>query len=134
MHGIALNISCDLSMYDTIIPCGIVPAPGRRGVTSIKEELVDTNDDNSSNGVRKATVGEVSCLDLFKTINMHYRAAFSDVFQVDFEHIRESDTDNRINCLSDSEGCEKKKDYSLRNILAINQNAVDDDILIPLNY
>jgi lipoate-protein ligase B len=34
-HGIALNVSSDLSYYDTIVPCGI----RGEGVTSLSEEL-----------------------------------------------------------------------------------------------
>lgn len=35
MHGFALNIDCDLTHYDQIIPCGITDA----GVTSMAKEL-----------------------------------------------------------------------------------------------
>lgn len=35
MHGLALNVNTDLSLFDNIIPCGIVD----KGVTSIKNEL-----------------------------------------------------------------------------------------------
>ena len=35
MHGLALNVNTDLSLFNNIIPCGIVD----KGVTSIKNEL-----------------------------------------------------------------------------------------------
>jgi lipoyl(octanoyl) transferase len=35
VHGFALNCDCDLSAYNTIVPCGIADA----GVTSLSEEL-----------------------------------------------------------------------------------------------
>jgi lipoic acid synthetase len=37
LHGMALNVECDLSMFDHIVPCGIVG----RGVTSVRAEGVD---------------------------------------------------------------------------------------------
>jgi lipoyl(octanoyl) transferase len=35
MHGLALNVNTDLSLFNNIIPCGLVD----KGVTSIKNEL-----------------------------------------------------------------------------------------------
>ena len=35
MHGFSLNVDCDLSAYDSIVPCGIVDA----GVTTLSAEL-----------------------------------------------------------------------------------------------
>jgi lipoyl(octanoyl) transferase len=35
MHGLALNVNTDLSLFKNIIPCGIAD----KGVTSIKNEL-----------------------------------------------------------------------------------------------
>ena len=35
MHGLAFNVNTDLSLFNNIIPCGIVD----KGVTSIKNEL-----------------------------------------------------------------------------------------------
>lgn len=37
MHGVALNVNCDLTVYDRIVPCGIADA----GVTSLAAEGVD---------------------------------------------------------------------------------------------
>ena len=34
LHGVALNVDCDLSMFEHIVPCGIAD----RGVTSIRAE------------------------------------------------------------------------------------------------
>lgn len=37
MHGLALNVTCDLSPYNSIVPCGISPDIG--GVTSMAAEV-----------------------------------------------------------------------------------------------
>ena len=37
MHGLALNVSTDLSFFQRIVPCGIADA--NKGVTSISHEL-----------------------------------------------------------------------------------------------
>ena len=37
LHGVALNVECDLSMFDHIVPCGIAD----RAVTSLRAEGID---------------------------------------------------------------------------------------------
>lgn len=39
LHGLALNVDPDLSMFDLIVPCGLVGRP----VTSLRRELGDTS-------------------------------------------------------------------------------------------
>jgi lipoic acid synthetase len=39
LHGLALNVDCDLSMFGHIVPCGIVG----RGVTSLRAEGIDAS-------------------------------------------------------------------------------------------
>jgi lipoic acid synthetase len=39
LHGVALNVDCDLAMFDHIVPCGIID----RGVTSVRAEGLDTS-------------------------------------------------------------------------------------------
>jgi lipoic acid synthetase len=39
LHGMALNVDCDLSMFGHIVPCGIVG----RGVTSVRAEGIDAS-------------------------------------------------------------------------------------------
>jgi hypothetical protein len=149
MHGIALNISCDLSMYDTIIPCGILPEDG--GVTSIAEELVRRqtrllNEDiyrndnlsvssSSSSSSSSSNSNSSEGVEDMASINAHFRAAFSDVFQVDFDHI-DSDSADKSGS-GDNEDQEQYKTYnkySLQNLMDRNMNSVDNDVLIPLAY
>ena len=40
MHGVALNVNCDLTEFSAIVPCGIPDA----GVTSLAAEGVDLPD------------------------------------------------------------------------------------------
>ena len=42
LHGLALNVSCDLSMFGHIIPCGIAD----RGITSLREEGIEASFDD----------------------------------------------------------------------------------------
>lgn len=140
MHGIALNISCDLAHYDTIIPCGIVPAPGSgRGVTSITEEMTTSQRQdlfmNRSSVVTDASVFQTEKDILHDRIMKYFQAAFSDVFQVDFKHIEDIDSEDSTQCCEMMGG--KYDNDSLQNLVAkmnINQNSVDNDILLPLKF
>lgn len=62
-HGLALNVSNDLSLFDAIIPCGIRD----RGVTSMAREL---GVDPSMEDVRKA---------LESAFRTHFEAAFQPI-------------------------------------------------------
>ncbi|MSR69344.1 MAG: lipoyl(octanoyl) transferase LipB [Phycisphaerales bacterium] len=52
MHGIALNVSCDLNQFEVIVPCGLAG----RGVTSLAREL----------GARAPTVAQVKEVLVFR--------------------------------------------------------------------
>ena len=69
MHGVSLNISCDLSMYKNIIPCGIMPEVG--GVSSINKLLgsVGNNEHNVEN------------------IKNHFLDSFSVVFGIELSYV-----------------------------------------------
>ena len=139
MHGIALNISCDLSMYETIIPCGILPAQG--GVTSINEELsrrrslslslAQENDTGCSGSMLDPALALEGGTEM-EVISGHFRSAFSEVFNVEYECISDSRDDDSSD-RGDDKG--KSRRYSLETLLnSSSQNSVDRDVLLPLEY
>jgi lipoyl(octanoyl) transferase len=81
MHGLALNISPDLSDYKLIVPCGIQPEQIREdtgrnrnmqfGVCSM-QELLPSN----FNGLE------------FDTVRANFEASFSEVFRIQLEYPR----------------------------------------------
>lgn len=63
MHGISLNVSCDLSPYNDITPCGIDSADEGRFVCNMEQHLLNvhrTNDMNSDNKSHMALIPEVA--------------------------------------------------------------------------
>jgi len=73
MHGIALNVSCDLSPFDRIIPCGI--ASSEYGVCSMQEVLLSYSTDHDIN---------TSCPNLSMAAIAHeWTRAFGQVFERD---------------------------------------------------
>lgn len=73
-HGLALNVSTDLSPFSQIIPCGIKD----RGVGSIKELLSGSNRPSSTSGCHDEDDG--------KLVDIAHKALlkeFSEVFQLE---------------------------------------------------
>eukprot|EP00602_Paraphysomonas_sp_CaronLab_P005630 CAMPEP_0185028202 /NCGR_PEP_ID=MMETSP1103-20130426/13832_1 /TAXON_ID=36769 /ORGANISM="Paraphysomonas bandaiensis, Strain Caron Lab Isolate" /LENGTH=148 /DNA_ID=CAMNT_0027562547 /DNA_START=270 /DNA_END=716 /DNA_ORIENTATION=+ len=79
MHGIALNITCDLSQYSYIVPCGISPDVG--GVCSMDQYL---DSPASMNSVSKTLL-----------------ECYSDEFQVDLAHGSVKHLDNLLDSYVD---------------------------------
>ncbi|CAE7486508.1 LIP2P2 [Symbiodinium microadriaticum] len=82
MHGLALNITCDLSAYANIIPCGISPDIG--GVTSIITEAPALT--NSDCGAM-TEVGQRQHAEnvFFERVKRSFIDIFVDEFQFDRE-------------------------------------------------
>ena len=66
MHGFALNVNTDLSMFDHIIPCGIADA--NKSVTSLKTELGKELDMKLVNEQLRAIIAEIFELEYINTI------------------------------------------------------------------
>lgn len=75
-HGLALNVSCDLSYYSNIIPCGI--ADSTRSVCSIQSSLKPPLTITTDN----------VCSKLIKS--------FSDIFQLEISEVHEQHTSIKL--------------------------------------
>ena len=78
MHGISLNVDCDMNHYQHIIPCGI--ADKKYGVCSIKEF------------VPAITIQEVS-QSLINTLSDEFQLEYSNSDLVDLDDLLKSHPD-----------------------------------------
>ena len=73
MHGFALNVECDLSGFDRIVPCGIDHS--HLGVTSMRQLLLD----------RGSPLANEIKLSIVKEQILHN---FAKIFNVDVNKVR----------------------------------------------
>jgi len=83
MHGCAVNICCDMSHFDRIVPCGIV-APGR-GVTSLSL-LIDaanatTSTTASDDGIEASLQLKTNSQEQKQQLKAVFKKAYLDAFQ-----------------------------------------------------